>query len=107
MRVGAHVDDARRQILQLAGVRHFRHKHRIGPGRGDDVQVFDPPAGIETVDAHHHFAVAEAAILERLNNRPARLRLGFRRHRVFKVEDQAVGWQVAGLFQCTRVDPGM
>ena len=106
LRVGAHVDDARRQILQLAGIRHFRHQHRIGLGRGNNGEVIDPPAGIEAVDPHHHFAVAEAAIVQRLGDRLARLRLGFRRHRVFEIEDEAVGRQFAGLFQRARVRSG-
>ena len=45
-RIGAHVDDARRQVLQLARRRNLRHQQGVGPRRRGGVEILDPPADI-------------------------------------------------------------
>ena len=79
-------DEVLGHLAKLLGRRHLRHQDRVGPGRGDR-EIVEPPGGIEPVDPHQHFAVAEAAILQRLDDQLARLRLGVGRHRVFEVEE--------------------
>ena len=103
MRVGAHIDQPRREILQLLRRRYFRHQHGVGLGRDGGFDVVDPPAGIEAVDPHHHFAVAEPAALQRFDDRLARGRLGVGSDGILQIENEAVGRQFARLLQRTRI----
>ncbi len=104
MMIGMQVDKARRQILELIGIGNLRHQDRVGLARTvqHGVEIFDPPARIEAVDPHHDFAVAEAG-RERVDDGLACRGLGVRRHRVFEIENQAIGRQVAGFFQRPRI----
>jgi hypothetical protein len=45
----------------VSGIGHLRNQHRVGFGLGDGVEVLQPPLRIESVDAYHNLASAEAA----------------------------------------------
>jgi hypothetical protein len=55
-----------------------------------DAQVFGMPGRVEPVDPDEHLAPAEAARLHGVGDLFARLLLGFGRHRVLEIEDDAV-----------------
>ena len=106
VRIGPHVDNAGGKILQLMRVGYLRYQHCVRAHVGNSVQVVDPPAGIETIDTHKNFAVAEAALLQRFPDLFPRHHLGFGGHRIFKVENDAVGRQFARFFDRARIRSG-
>ena len=73
----------------------------------DHVDVGEPPLGVEPVDAHHDFARAEAAGLDRLPHLLARGCLGLGRDRVLEVEDDGVDVSVRALAMARAFVPGM
>ena len=95
--VGAHVEQAAAEHFELLGIVDLRHQDRIGRGMRRRVHVVGVPGRIDAVDADEDLAAAEAAGLHRRRHLRAGLRLGVRRHRVFEIENDAVGRQAARL----------
>ncbi len=90
----------------VAGARYLGQEHGMGAGGGGSREIAGAPGRFQAVDAHDQFAVAVASALDRLQDLFAGLLLGVGSNAVLEIEDQAVGGNGLGLFQCPFVDPG-
>ena len=59
--IGGDVDEAGRDILELAGPGNLGHQDAVGMGLGRGGEIVEPPLGVQRIDAHDHLARAEAA----------------------------------------------
>ena len=82
------------------------NQNAVGLGLAGHGDVVDPPRRIEGVDADQDLALAETPCRDRLGDLVAGQRLGVGRHRILEVEDDAVGGQIARLFQRPRIRSG-
>ena len=92
--------------VEILDAGNLRHQNAVGPRLAGHGDVIDPPWRIQRVDADQDLALAEAPGGDRLRDLVARHRLGVRRHGILEVEDDAVGGQIAGLFQRPRIRSG-
>ena len=104
--IGADVDKPLGHVFQMARGRNLGHQHRIGLGLRDHVEVLEPPGRIQRIDAHDHFAPAEAARNDGLPDLRARGCLRVRRNGVFEVENDRIGRKRARLLDGARIGSG-
>src|ERR1019366_2559649 len=91
--------------LDLLHAGNLRNQNAVGPRLAGHRDVVDPPWRIEAVDPDQDLTLAESPGRDRLLDLVARERLGIGRHRVFKVENDAVDREIARFFQRPRVRP--
>ena len=82
------------------------NQNAVGPGLPGHHDVIHPPRRIQRVDPDQDLALAVAAGRDGLRNLVARQRLGVRGDGILEIEDEAVGGQIARLFQRPHVRSG-
>jgi hypothetical protein len=97
--IAVHVEQTAADQLQHLRIRYFRHQDGIGRGMGGGDKIVGMPGRIDAIDADEHLASTEAAGLHGIGDLAARGLLGLGRHRIFQVEDDAVGGERLGFFQ--------
>ncbi|MGY3295557.1 hypothetical protein ACVWWP_008624 [Bradyrhizobium sp. LM3.6] len=106
--VGAAPSSARRRpiVSRSSTVETFGTEDAVGRGLGRHREIVGPPSRVEAVGPDQDLALAEPFGRDRGSDPVARQCLRIRRDGVFQIEDQAIGGEIARLFQRAGVGAG-
>src|SRR4029077_14986795 len=85
--------------LQIPDAGHFWNQNAVGLRAAGHREIIAPPRRIRALDADQDLALAKALLCDGLRDLLARIRLGVGRDRIFEIEDQPIGREVASLFE--------
>jgi len=102
-RIGAHLSEARRDGVEIIDSRNLGHQNAVGFRGARHRHIVAPPWRVQAVGPDPDLALAKALGRDYLRDLLARLGLGVGRHRIFEIQDQAIGGEGPRLFQRPRV----
>ena len=98
--------DLRVDGIKIGGRGNLGHQDCIGCGSNGCFEIGPAPGRRQPIDPDRHLALAETLGLHGFADLAARNILGIGGHGILQVEDQGIGRQGAGLFECTRIGAG-